>query len=97
LALCETPLPVSGDVWLRVNMAELQSDKQLAVELRNSVAQRLITAKANLLYWEAVKKKSKKNTTEIATAIENMATNAKGIKADELFVSVIDGMIKDLK
>jgi len=95
--LCETPLPASGDVWLRVNMAELQSDKQLAVELRNSVAQRLITAKANLLYWEAIKKQSKKNTTEIATAIENMATNARSIKADELFVSVIDKMIKGLK
>ena len=78
-------------------MAELQSDKQLAVELRNSVAQRLITAKANLLYWEAVKKQSKKNTTEIAAAIENMATNARSIKADELFVSVIDKMIEGLR
>ena len=78
-------------------MLKITSDKQLAVELRNSVAQRLITAKANLLYWEAVKKQSKKNTTEIAAAIENVAINAKNIKADELFVSVIDGMIEGLK
>ncbi len=72
----------------------MKTNKELIIELRNSVAYRLIEARCNLAYWKRIIRKLKANTPEIIEAIEKKRINEVSIPKDVEFLKVIDEMIK---
>lgn len=76
---------------------KIKSDKELLIELRNIIAGRIITSKANIAYFMEAIKKAKKVSQEIVDARNNINLNEQNIKKDKLFLKVIDLMLKKEK
>lgn len=78
-------------------MIEIKSDKELTIEFRNLIAGRLIERKANILYWEEIKKECKDNSPEMVESIKNIELNQKLIEKDIIFLITIDRMLGGIK
>jgi len=78
-------------------MAEPKTKIDQLIELRNAVQARLCEWEANVLYWEMVSKKAKKNTQDKVDAENNIANNRKNVKKDTLYLKCIDILIEEAK
>lgn len=72
----------------------VKSEIDLAIELRNAVAARIVEKKANILYWKYIKQHSKHETSDRIDAIRNISINEIEIEKDTIFLKLIDGMLK---
>lgn len=78
-------------------MIEIQTDKELLIELRNKIAGRIIENKANIEYWRVVIRKAKKDTQEIVDARKSVELNEDNVKKDLVFLKCIDLLLKKEK
>lgn len=78
-------------------MPEIKNEKELLIDLRNTIAFRLVEWRANLLYWQSILKKSKNNSPEAFDSQKNVDLNKTNLSKDQHFLKIIDGMIKDQK
>lgn len=68
----------------------------LLTEVRNKIASRMVENEANLEYWKFITNKKRADSSKYLVATEKMTINEDGIKADKIFLQIIDGMIKKL-
>jgi len=73
---------------------KVKTDKEHLIELRNIVSGRIITSKANILYFLEVVKKAKKISQEMVDARNSISLNEQNMKKDILFLKCIDLMLK---
>ena len=76
-------------------MEEIKTDRQLNIELRNKISARIVEAKANILYWKEVTKKSKRNSPEIVQALASIELNEANVEKDLVFLECVDKILKE--
>ena len=76
---------------------QIKSNREFLIELRDEVAKRVITYRANLAYWQEVSRTAKTISQDKVDATNNITGNETSIKKDTLFLKCIDTMIKNEK
>jgi hypothetical protein len=74
----------------------MKTEIQIIENLRDEVYTRIVTNKINKLYWEKKMKKAEVNTQKAVEAKEKININILNIKADKMFLKIIDNKIVKL-
>ena len=72
---------------------EIKTEKELTIELRNSIAFRIIEYKANIAYWKIIIRQSKSNSPEIVDALNKKRLNEDNLTKDIIFLKCIDKIL----
>jgi len=76
---------------------KVKTNYELIIELRNKIAFQIVGQKASMQYWAIVSKKLKNNSQEKIDALSKVDINKKLIDSDELYLQVIDKLLKESK
>lgn len=72
---------------------EIKTEKELTIELRNSIAYRIVEYKANIAYWKIIIRQSKSNSPEIVDALNKKRLNEDNLTKDIIFLKCIDKIL----
>jgi len=73
---------------------KVKSNREIAIEFRNTIAYRIFEQKANITYWKKIIRQSKTNSPEIVGAFKSKNINEENLLKDGIFLKCIDEMIK---
>lgn len=77
-------------------MAEIKTNLEHLIELRNKIAGQIVGQDMSVLYWREVAAKAKRDTHEKANANDQAAANQQLSSKDRVYLKIIDQKLKEM-